>query len=75
MMEINLFMVCLSAFVGVFFVLVFLAIIMRLIMVIFPEKMEAAPDDAPLYAAVSSVYARIYPGTRICKIEEIKNPK
>ena len=69
--EVNLFMVCISSFVGVFFVLTFLAVAMHLIVRIFPEKEDAAPDDKPLYAAISSSYARLYPGTRISKIEEI----
>jgi len=71
-METNLFLVCLSSFVGVFFVLTFLAVAMSLITVMFPVKEEAAPDDMPLYAAINSTYARLYPGTKISKIEEIK---
>jgi len=75
-MEINLFMVCISSFVGVFFVLIFLAIAMSLIMVMFPVKEEATSDDTPpVYAAISSTYSRLYPGTKISKIEEIKNQK
>ena len=75
MMEINLFMICISSFVGVFFVLTFLAISMRLIIIIFPEKKVVLPDDEPLYAAISSTYTQRFPGTRISKIEEIKNNK
>jgi hypothetical protein len=74
-MEIDLFMICVSSFVGVFFVLTFLAISMRLIIIIFPEKKEVPRDDAPLYAAISSIYAQRFPGTRIGTIEEIKNNK
>ena len=75
-MELNLAMVCVSSFVGVFFVLIFLAVAMQLIMYIFPDKkIEAGSDQAALYAAITSTYARLYPGTRISKIEEIKNQK
>ena len=75
-MQINLFMICVSSFVGVFCVLVFLAVAMQLIMYIFPEKkIETGSDDAVLYAAITSAYARMYPGTRVSKIEEIKNHK
>ena len=71
-METNLFLICLSSFVGVFFVLIFLAIAMSLIMVMFPEKEEAALDDTPLVAAINSTYARLYPGTKVTNIKEIK---
>lgn len=75
-MQINLVMVCVSSFIGVFFVLTFLAVIMRLIMVMFPVKKKApGTDDAVLYAAITSTYARLYPGTQTSKIEEIKNRK
>ena len=71
-MEINLFLVCLSSFVGVFFVLIFLAIAMSLIMVMFPVEEEEVSDDAPLIAAINSTYARMYPGTKVTNIKEIK---
>ena len=75
-MQVNLFMICISSFVGVFFVLIFLAVAMQLIMYIFPEKIiETGSDDAAIYAAVTSTYARLYPGTRISKIEALKNQK
>ena len=72
-MESNLFLVCISSFIGVFFVLTFLAIAMSLIMVMFPVKEDALPDDTPVYAAISSTYARLFPGTKITNIEEINN--
>ena len=74
-MENNLFMVCISSFISVFFVLTFLAIAMSLIMVIFPVKEKAPSDETPIYAAINSTYSRLYPGTKISKIEEIKNQK
>ena len=75
-MQVNLFMICVSSFIGVFAVLMFLAVAMQLIMYVFPEKkIETGSDDAALYAAITSAYARMYPGTRVSNIEEIKNQK
>ena len=72
-MESNLFSMCMASFTAVFLVLTFLAIAMRLIIVIFPEKQEDAGDDeAAVYAAITSTYTRLYPGTRVSNIEEIK---
>ena len=73
MMQNSLLMVCVSSLVGVFFVLIFLATVMELIMAIFPEKKKntAGADDAAIYAAITSTYARTFPGSRIGKIEEI----
>ena len=74
-MESSLFAMCMASFTAVFLVLTFLAIAMRLIIVIFPEKQEeAGVDQAVVYAAISSTYARLYPGTRVSNIEEIKKP-
>lgn len=65
-----------ASFAAVFMVLMFLAVAMRLIIVIFPEKpaADAGADEAAVYAAISSTYARLYPGTRVSNIEEIKKP-
>ena len=72
-METNLFVMCMSSFAAVFLVLTFLAVAMRLIIVVFPEKeKDTGIDEAAVYAAISSTYARLYPGTRIRNIEEIK---
>ena len=74
-MESSLLVMCMASFVAVFCVLTFLAIAMRLIIVIFPEKQaEAVADEAAVYAAISSTYARLYPGTRVSNIEELKKP-
>lgn len=73
-MEPNLIVVFLASFSGVFLVLVFLAIAMYILMRLFPAKaITKGPDDAPVYAAIVSTYAHRFPGTRIGKIEEIKN--
>ena len=72
-MQLNLMMMCIASFTAVFCVLAFLAIAMRLIMVIFPEKViEAGGDDAAIYAAITSTYSRLYPGTKVSSIKEIK---
>ena len=72
-MEESLLLMCVSSFIAVFTVLSFLAIAMRVIITLFPEKkVEAAQDDVPIFAAINSVYAKLYPGVRITKIEEIK---
>ncbi len=75
-MESNLVTICISSFIGVFLVLVFLAVTMEVITRIFPEKIASAgADDAAVFAGITSTYARLYPGTRISNIEEIKNQK
>ncbi len=71
-------MICASSFIGVFIVLIFLALAMELITRVFPHKVAAisastGADDAAIFAAITSTYARLYPGTRISNIEEIKN--
>lgn len=68
--------ICISSFIGVFLVLVFLAVAMEVITRIFPEKIASAgADDGAVFAGITSTYARLYPGTRISNIEEIKNQK
>ncbi len=66
----ELLMVCIAAFVMVFVLLTLLAVVMRLITGIFPEK--ARTTDSAVLAAVASVVSSVYPGTNITKIEEIK---
>jgi hypothetical protein len=65
----NLLTVCISAFIAVFFVLTFLAISMRLIILVFPAKQE---EDSALIAAITSTFSSIYPKSKITKIEEQK---
>ena len=75
-MDTQLFWICVSSFTGVFAVLTFLAVTMHVITLIFPAKKiitkAAGSDDAVVYAAISSTYARLYPGNKVSKIEEIK---
>lgn len=65
-----------TSFTGVFFVLIFLAVVMEIIMRVFPAKSRVpGPDDCALYSAIVSTCAQEFPGARIAKIEEIKNHK
>lgn len=66
----ELLLVCLSAFVVVFFLLAMLALVMRLIMAVFPEKI--VQSDSVYVAAIASVISTLFPGTKITKVEEIK---
>lgn len=70
MEDLNLLMLCVSSFASVFCVLIFLAVVMRLLIFFFPYKEEEA--DSAIYAAIHSAYATIYPGAKITKIEEVK---
>jgi hypothetical protein len=63
----DLITVCFAALVAVFLLLVSLAIGMRIITMIFPEK---EPDESEIYAAIAATYNSLYPGTHITKIEE-----
>lgn len=75
-MENNLPVVFLTSFAGVFVVLVFLAVIMEILMRVFPAKKRVAgSDDGALCTAIISTYAREFPGARVAKIEEIGNLK
>ena len=66
----SLLTVCVSAFIAVFILLSILALTMRLILAVFPEKM--VESSGALIAAISTTYNSIYPGTKITKIEEDK---
>ena len=47
-----------------------LAVVMRVIIVLFPQK--TGKTDAATIAAVASVVSTLYPGTRITKVEELR---
>ncbi len=70
MQSADLLVICLSAFTSVFVLLAVLALVMRLIIVVFPER--AAVADAAVIAAVSAAAQAAFPGTKITKVEEIK---
>ena len=69
MESLDLVAICASAFVGVFLLLSVLAIVMRVLLVVFPER---ADSNAAMVAAVSTVLQTIYPGTKITNVEELK---
>jgi hypothetical protein len=66
----ELIYVCGTAFIWVFAILLLLAVAMRVIMLIFPEKQQG--PDAAVIAALSVVLPFLYPGTKITEIEEKK---
>jgi hypothetical protein len=68
MEEMSLLTVCLTALVAVFAVLIALSLVIRLLEVIFPSRVES--DDEALFAAISVVATSLYPGARVTRIEE-----
>ena len=70
MNSIDLLVICSSAFLAVFVLLAILALLMRIIIIIFPENLRGA--DAALIAAVTSIAQAVYPETKVTKVEEIK---
>ncbi len=66
----DLVYICASAFVAVFLLLTILAIMMRVIVALFPP--EDTTSDNAVIAAIASVAASVYPGTKISKVEELK---
>jgi hypothetical protein len=68
--SLELLVICVSAFAVVFATLILLALVMRAIMAVFPEKVVIS--DSTILAAIASVVAANYPGTKVTKVEEIK---
>ena len=64
----DLLMVCVSALLAVFVLLTLLALVMRGLIAVFPEKTGKA--DPAMLAAVASVAAAVFPGSKITKVEE-----
>ena len=64
----SLFSACLIALISVFVLLGSLALIMKLITVVFPDRVPSM--DPVLIAAISTAVASIYPGARVTRIEE-----
>lgn len=64
----NLVQICIIAFVSVFGLLSFLALAMKVITAVFPERLKRL--DPALVAAISSTVANILPGSTVTKIEE-----
>ena len=66
----ELLIICASAFLAVFVLLAALALVMRFIIVIFPDKGHGV--DAVMVAAINTAAQATYPGTKVTKVEEIK---
>ena len=66
----ELLVICLSAFVAVFLLLSFLAVVMRVLINVFPEKVGGI--DSATIAAVTAAAAYAFPGTKVTKVEEIR---
>lgn len=66
----NLLIICISSFIAVFTLLTILAIVMKGIIVIFPQK--EAQTDAVVIAALATAVSSVYPGIKITNIKEIK---
>ena len=67
----ELWVICASAFLAVFVLLTVLAVVMRLIIMIFPEKQQGT--DVAMLAAVTTTAQATFPGMRVTKVEEIKS--
>ncbi len=64
----GLFVVSTVGYIVAFVVLGVLAIVMRLITLLFPERKEAG--DAAVVAGVTATYQALFPGATVTKIEE-----
>jgi hypothetical protein len=70
MTEPNLLAICVFAFIAVFLLLTTLALVMRVLTTVFPQREDDA--DVALVAALSAAAAAAYPGMRITSIQEIR---
>ena len=70
MQSAELVVICGAAFLIVFIILTLLALTMKLIMIIFPEK-KAVSDEAVI-AALAAAVQNVFPGTKLTNIEERK---
>ena len=70
MQSTDLVVICSVAFLMVFVILAILALLMKLIILIFPEK--KAVTDAAVIAAITAAVQTVYPGRKLTKIEERK---
>lgn len=64
----DLLVICAAAFTAVFLLLTLLAVVMRLLISVYPEKPSGI--DAATLAAVTAAVGYAFPGTKIKKIEE-----
>lgn len=70
MQSTELLLICGVAFLMVFIILALLALSMRIIILVFPEK--KVKIDASMIAAVTAAVQTIFPGTKVTKVEEEK---
>jgi len=68
----DLLVISFSAFVAVFFLLSFLAVVMRLLISAFPEPEKIGGIDSATVAAITAAAAYAFPGTKVTKVEEIQ---
>ncbi len=66
-----LLVICASALTAVFVLLAFLAVVMRVLMAVFPARVDKGVDPATI-AAVTAAAAAAMPGTRVTKVEEVR---
>ena len=66
----DLLLICISAFTAVFVLLVALALVMRALIAIFPDK--TGLSDTAMLAAMAAAVSAAYPGTRISRIQETR---
>ena len=62
--------ICFSAFISVFLILTSLAIVMQVIMKLFPIKEKA--EDLAVFSVMASVLSAKFPGKKITNIKEVK---
>ena len=70
MVSLEFLFICGAAFLGVFTILIVLSLVMRLIIIIFPEKKIGV--EAEVVAALAAALQSVFPGTRITRLEEKK---
>lgn len=70
MHELYLLTTCIAAFISVFVLLTVLAAIMRLMLIIFPQRQKGL--DSTLVAVISTAARSAYPGSVVTRIEEEK---
>lgn len=71
-MDANLLLVCLVAFVAVFVLLSVLALTMRGLMAILPERPTGDGADPAVLAAITTATSAAFPGMQVKSVEEEK---
>jgi hypothetical protein len=71
MENLDFLLTCLISITFVFVVLCILSLSIRLLIIIFPEKLKD-DNDSVVISAIKNHYSKIYPNLRITKIEEQK---